>query len=303
MKSPIDNPFNDSGSNDDPPFKRRFLAQRKWIILSSTTAYLLSHGHLSFVGSIGAIKFDIAPSDTNIVLGLCYACFLFGFFMILNSFGFITKFSIGKREQFSNLQIEDRDTYSEEIEALSTQLQKLEPELAEKHASVESYGEYLVDNEGELNRLLEQFPGIQDDEPPKPSSINALAGIDAAMESINTIRTQRSYRANSAPLNALASPPSDRDAAARRFRELIGRYAFSKERLSEYSSSLAELQNDAEGLRKKIREAEVGRAKVTSDNIKRWRTFYWSSLGADIISFVPSIVGLSYCVTYVFSVM
>lgn len=85
------------------------------------------------------------------------------------------------------------------------------------------------------------------------------------------------------------------DEAAQVFREHRRRLKIIERRLSEEAASSSSLQSEIQSLRDEITSAEKGRLEVTKNNRGRWRLFFISSLLADIVSMIPSLIGLVYC--------
>lgn len=294
MNTNVENPFNDNGAKDDPPFKKKFLAQRKWIILFATATALLDQSYLSLVGSVGAINISIDGEDTKLICAISAAGLLFFLYMLLTSYAYIIKYNIEKREQFSALQIEDRDTYTERIESLSAQAQQLETEIQQKREQSDSRERLWQVTINEVNSILEQFPDIADYKTESSSPGNAFAQIRELSERVKN----PGYELVG---NAFAPDNLTKDAASRRFNEAIKRLATIDSMRDETKEALNKLEADLATLQSESLISEAARAEVTSNNKRRWKIFHRTNVAADLTSFVPTVIAAAVCASYLAS--
>ncbi|KCZ88689.1 hypothetical protein [Hyphomonas jannaschiana] len=298
MKVSFESVFNDSGSGSDPEFSRRFLAQRKWVILFATSVFLIHHNYLSFTGSFGAVVLDIDRNAIYAIRSLSGAAILFGFYMAFSVYGYLTKYTVTKRDKFDQLQIEEQDVYSESIESLKAQVSGRTIEIQAERDSIRIWESRIEEYETALKELDAKFPTAKErsSEISSQRARNALAAKNAlevtdAIEALQINRLADDFRRGT---NALSDPALETDRIARVRSRLAAELWSANGGLTKVNQSIEKLEADRDQLSAQIQSATNARAKINSNNRRRWTIFYSSGLLADLVSMIPTVIGLVY---------
>lgn len=297
MKLSFESIFNDNGGAQNADYRHRFLAQRKWIILCATFVFLLTHKFIAFFGNAGAIQLDISDQSILVLRATSGTGLLFGSYMFFSAYAYVQKYAVQKREQFGVLQIEDRDTFSEKISATSKQIDEIYPELQERKSTQEKLEHNLKSTKHFLNQLSNRFPEVADTIRSEPKLYRS-SPLSRTPDKTNLRTLLEEMSAVEGPPpdpKILEQPDWEPDEAARLFREQHRSLGIIERRLNEEAASFSSLQSEVQSLRDEITSAEKGRLEVTKNNRGRWRFFFVFSLLADIVSMIPSLVGLVYC--------
>jgi len=303
MKISFESVFNDSGSSADPEYSRKFLAQRKWIILLATAVFLLHQEYVILDGSIGPISFDIDSTAAYFIRSLSGASILFGLYMLMCFHDYLTKYRVHKREKFDHLQIEEQDTYSESIESMKSQMSGREKEIETEFNSARDIKSNISKLESVLTSLDGKYPEAKNwtDKKEFQGGLNVFAPKKAELDApiFEVLRTEQTKSKLLLGHNAMDDPQLHSDQAGMVRKSLSADLETANTNLGKINQSINRLRADHQQLSGQVEAAVLARARINDSNRRRWKLFFVSGLLADVISMVPASVALIYC-TFMF---
>ena len=272
MKSFFDNPFHDSGTDQDPSFKKKVLAQRKWIILAASLLFFTRNQFLTFSGDLLFFQLDIPAEDTSISFALCGSAFLFFLYMILSSFPYFVKYKHEKRALFNALQIEERDQFSSEINAREGEKTRVSLEIEEKQKERSELAQQAVNERARLTEMTQSFQ-LEDRSSKKegPLGFPTMEPSDVEQAKANRERIKNFILEEAEQALKLTS-----------------------QKLDHANKTLEKLKDEYSSLERVASDLNAQRAALTSENRRRWQRHFKLAVAADFVSFIPVTLAIIY---------